>query len=149
MQSPYIALLRGINLASRNRLPMKTLEKMFSDAGCDGVRSYIQSGNVFFRANKTLAGKLSNHIAAQILESFGFRVPVILRTAEQIAETVKGNPFANNEAMTDMLHVIFLPTNLAKNELLLSTMTVSFRTNSLYVELRSIFVFQPALHARN
>jgi len=108
MPDSYVALLRGINLASRNRLPMKTLEKMFSDAGCDRVRSYIQSGNVFFRANKTLAGKLSNHIAAQILESFGFRIPVILRTAEQMAETVKGNPFLQNEAMTDMLHVMFL-----------------------------------------
>jgi uncharacterized protein (DUF1697 family) len=87
---------------------MKTLEKMFSDAGCDGVRSYIQSGNVLFRANKTLAGKLSNHIKAQILESFGFRIPVILRSAEQMAETVNGNPFVNDEAMTDMLHVMFL-----------------------------------------
>jgi uncharacterized protein (DUF1697 family) len=108
MQTSYVALLRGINLASKNRLPMKTLEKMFSDAGCDGVRSYIQSGNVLFRANKTLAGKLSNHIKAQILESFGFRIPVILRSAEQMAETVNGNPFVNDEAMTDMLHVMFL-----------------------------------------
>lgn len=87
---------------------MKTLEKMFSDAGCYGVRSYIQSGNVFFRVNKTLAGNLSSHIAAQILERVGFRIPVILRSAEQMAETVNGNPFVNNEAMTDMLHVMFL-----------------------------------------
>ena len=108
MQTSYVALLRGINLASRNRLPMKTLEKMFKDAGCDGVRSYIQSGNVFFRANRTLAGKLSNQIAAKILQSFGFRIPVILRSAEQMAETVKGNPFVNNEAMAEVLHVMFL-----------------------------------------
>jgi uncharacterized protein (DUF1697 family) len=87
---------------------MKTLEKMFSDAGCSEVRSYVQSGNIVFRANKSLARKLSDQIAAQILQSFEFRVPVILRTTEQVAETVRNNPFIEKEGTTDILHVMFL-----------------------------------------
>jgi uncharacterized protein (DUF1697 family) len=87
---------------------MKTLEKMFSDAGCSEVRSYVQSGNIVFRANKSLARKLSDQIAAQILQSFGFRIPVILRTTEQMAETVRNNPFIKMGATTDILHVMFL-----------------------------------------
>jgi uncharacterized protein (DUF1697 family) len=87
---------------------MKTLEKMFRDAGCSEVRSYVQSGNIVFRANKSLARKLSDQIAAQILQSFGFRIPVILRTTEQMAETVRNNPFIKMGATTDILHVMFL-----------------------------------------
>ena len=45
-----IALLRGINVGGKNRLPMKDLAAMFVDAGCDGVRTYIQSGNIVFRS---------------------------------------------------------------------------------------------------
>ena len=50
-----IALLRGINVGGKNRLPMKDLAAMFVDAGCDDVRTYIQSGNVLFRTDPTLA----------------------------------------------------------------------------------------------
>jgi uncharacterized protein (DUF1697 family) len=42
----HVALLRGINLAGKNRLPMKDLAAMFTDAGCGSVTTYIQSGNV-------------------------------------------------------------------------------------------------------
>ena len=46
----HIALLRGINVGGRNALPMRHLVSMFEDAGCERVRTYIQSGNVVFEA---------------------------------------------------------------------------------------------------
>ena len=46
----HIALLRGINVGGKNILPMKDLVTIFSGAGCGDVRTYIQSGNVVFRA---------------------------------------------------------------------------------------------------
>jgi len=46
----YVALLRGVNLGGKNRLPMKDLATMFAEAGCTDVVTYIQSGNVVFRA---------------------------------------------------------------------------------------------------
>ena len=45
-----VALLRGINVGGRNKLPMADLAAMFREEGCDDVRTYIQSGNVVFRA---------------------------------------------------------------------------------------------------
>ena len=45
----HVALLRGINLRGR-RLPMKDLAALFREAGCNEVRTYIQSGNVVFEA---------------------------------------------------------------------------------------------------
>ena len=47
-----VALLRGINVGGKNRMPMKELVALFVDAGCEDVRTYIQSGNVLFRAGR-------------------------------------------------------------------------------------------------
>ncbi|HVV46517.1 MAG TPA: DUF1697 domain-containing protein, partial [Bryobacteraceae bacterium] len=45
-----VALLRGVNVGGRNKLPMRDLAEMFENAGCTNVRTFIQSGNVVFRA---------------------------------------------------------------------------------------------------
>jgi len=44
----------------------------------------------------------------KIEERFGFQVPVVLRTAEQLAQTVRNNPFLKNDPDEDTLHVLFL-----------------------------------------
>src|SRR5262252_3588663 len=48
----HVALLRGINLGAR-QIPMKKLAEIFAEAGCRDVKTYIQSGNVVFRAANT------------------------------------------------------------------------------------------------
>jgi uncharacterized protein (DUF1697 family) len=108
MPTPFIALLRGVNVGGKNKLPMKDLAAMFVAAGCADVQTYIQSGNVLFEANRSLAARLPDLIAARIAESFGYRTPVILRTADQLAEVVSSNPFIAAGADPDALHVLFL-----------------------------------------
>ena len=51
----HVALLRGINVGGKNRLPMKSLSALFTDAGCTDVQTFVQSGNVIFRATPNLA----------------------------------------------------------------------------------------------
>ncbi|MGH9388723.1 MAG: DUF1697 domain-containing protein, partial [Vicinamibacteria bacterium] len=53
-----MALLRGINLGGKNRLPMKDLAAMFTEGGCESVATYIQSGNVVFEASPALARRI-------------------------------------------------------------------------------------------
>ena len=81
-----VALLRGINVGGKNRLPMKELAAMFVDLGCDDVRTYIQSGNVLFRTAPTLGEDISSLISSSILSRFGYRVPVVTRTAQDLQE---------------------------------------------------------------
>ncbi len=76
-----IALLRGINVGGKNKLPMKDLAAMFHETGCSDVRTYIQSGNVLFRASPTLAENIPSLISESILSRFGYHVPVVTRTA--------------------------------------------------------------------
>ena len=58
--STYVAMLRGINVGGKHRLPMDDLRAMFEEAGCADVRTYIQSGNVVFRAGAALTGPQSS-----------------------------------------------------------------------------------------
>ena len=108
MTTPCIALLRGVNVGGKNKLSMKDLAAIFVAAGCGDVQTFIQSGNVVFKAGPGLAARLPGLVEAQIVEAFGIRTPVILRTADQLAEVVAGNPFLNAGAPTEALHVLFL-----------------------------------------
>ncbi len=67
----HIALLRGINVGGKNKMPMKDLAALLRDAGCDRVQSYIQSGNVVFQATPDLARRIPALIAKTISEGFG------------------------------------------------------------------------------
>lgn len=45
----YIALLRGINISGKNKIPMAELKSCFIELGCIDVFTYQGSGNVIFR----------------------------------------------------------------------------------------------------
>ena len=108
MPATYLALLRGINAGGKNKLLMRDLSEMFSNVGCEDVRTFIQSGNVVFRASPVLATGIPGLIAAGIAKSFGYRTPVVLRTAEQLGEVLRNNPVLKSGADEETLHVLFL-----------------------------------------
>ena len=45
----FVALLRGVNLAGRNKVSMPELRSALESLGLEDVVTYIQSGNVVFR----------------------------------------------------------------------------------------------------
>jgi uncharacterized protein (DUF1697 family) len=104
----YTARLRGINVGSKNKLPMKDLAALFRDAGCEHVQTYIQSGNVVFQAAPALAQRIPALIAKAISENFGYRVPVVARTADEFRQVAHDNPFLRSDADPRTLHVMFL-----------------------------------------
>ncbi|HEX2923153.1 MAG TPA: DUF1697 domain-containing protein [Chloroflexota bacterium] len=108
MSPTYIALLRGINVGGKNKLPMSELVQLFVEEGCSNVRSYIQSGNVVFSMDPTLVEPLSSRVTAAIAERYGYEVPILLRTTEQIGDVIRDNPFLQVGAAEDTLHVLFL-----------------------------------------
>lgn len=91
-----VALLRGINLGKR-QLKMEDLRTIAADLGLDQPRTYIASGNLLFRSDQSetvlkrmLESALANHMSA--------RVEVMIRTADELAETVMANPFASEDS---------------------------------------------------
>jgi len=110
-----VALLRGINVGGKHRLPMKVLAALFADAGCDHVRTYIQSGNVVYRARPLVATGVAEQVAGAIERRFGFRAPVVCRTGAELREVVNANPFATAGADPKTLYVAFLAHTPASN----------------------------------
>jgi uncharacterized protein (DUF1697 family) len=108
MPATHLALLRGINVGGKNALAMKDLAALFAEAGSEDVRTYIQSGNVVFRASPDVAAGLARAIAEGIASRFGLRVPVVLRTADELRAVVEGNPYLASGIDADRLHVMFL-----------------------------------------
>jgi uncharacterized protein (DUF1697 family) len=116
--STYLSILRGINVSGQKMIKMDALKKMYESAGFTNVRTYIQSGNVVFES-KTQKN-LASLIGKKIKETFGFDVPVIIRTQKEMKAIVEQNPFLKDKNMElDKLHVTYLSEtpsteNLAK-----------------------------------
>jgi uncharacterized protein (DUF1697 family) len=101
----YVALLRGINLGSRNKVSMPDLRTLFTDLGAEDVTTYVQSGNVVFKTSGSQP-ELIHAIEERIKRDLGLSVTVLLRTKAQLATILAGNPFAKRKPTE--LHVTFL-----------------------------------------
>ena len=100
-----IVLLRGINVGGRNVLPMADLARHCAACGGEGVRTYIQSGNVVLTlegAEGEFAAALSDRIEA----GNGLRVPVVVLTGAELARALGAAPFP--DAAPGTVHYAFL-----------------------------------------
>jgi len=105
----YVALLRGINVGGNKRIKMDELRRSFEAVGCERVASYIQSGNLVFKASKPSAGELTRRIEERIESDFGHSVAVMLRTADEMKKMIASNPFLKERGIDlEKLHVAFL-----------------------------------------
>lgn len=107
-RSTYVALLRGINVGGRNRLPMDELARLFEGAACACVRTYIQSGNVVFAASPSVSLAARETVAAAVSARIGTDIPIVLRSVDELAQAVEANPFPGESQGTRILHVGFL-----------------------------------------
>lgn len=103
-----MALLRGINVGGKHKLPMADLVAIFSAAGCADVRTYIQSGNVVFVAGAATAKRVPSVVSERIAADFGMKVPVVVRSAAELSKVPDDNPYLKAGANPDHLHVAFL-----------------------------------------
>lgn len=108
MPTTHIALLRGINVGGKNKLPMANLRAIFESLGCESVQTYIQSGNVLFNAKPALIKTLADNVSKQIKSELNLTVPVILRTANQLKKTIDACPFADRANADRLVHIFFL-----------------------------------------
>jgi uncharacterized protein (DUF1697 family) len=105
----YISILRGINVSGHKMIKMKALQELYERLGFRNVRTYIQSGNVVFENKPSETGVLEKMISGEILESFGFEVPVIVLEKEELINILSHNAFIRdrNEDIS-RLHVTIL-----------------------------------------
>ena len=104
----YIALLRGVNVGGKNKLPMKSLAALCEAHGCSAVQTYIQSGNIVFKAAAKSAAAFPRALKEEIKKNFGFETTIILRTVDEVRTVTESNPYLTPGVDTKFLHVTFL-----------------------------------------
>ena len=103
----YIALLRGINVSGQNKIPMAELRELLTNSELANVQTYIQSGNVIFQSseeNKTiLAATIHNAIELH----FGFKVPVLVLSPEELKRIFDDCPFSKEKKENSYFTMLF------------------------------------------
>lgn len=138
----YIAFLRGINVGSGRKVPMADLKKLCESLGLKNVQTYIQSGNLVFElAQPEPISELEARLQKAFSETFGFEIPVLIRTAEEWAESVAQNPFLKEEnADIDRLHLTCLK-ELPSPGLVEKIKTFQFLPDRYEIIGRDVFIF--------
>jgi uncharacterized protein (DUF1697 family) len=92
----YVALVRAVNVTGTGMLPKEKLKAMGEAAGFDNCRTFINSGNLLFTTGLAEAA-VKRRIEEKVADHFGKAVPVYVRSAREMAEAVKRNPFADDK----------------------------------------------------
>jgi uncharacterized protein (DUF1697 family) len=102
----HVALLRGVNVGGRNRLPMADLREAVASLGHRDVATYVQSGNVVLTSDEPDPLALATALAAAVERRCGVRADVVVLTRAELARVVAGNPFPDEDDPKH-LHVVF------------------------------------------
>jgi uncharacterized protein (DUF1697 family) len=95
----WVALLRAVNLGSRNKVPMARLRRALEEGGYENVRTVIASGNVVFERARPSA----RAIEQLLVDEFGVDTTVLLRSAAQIRALAAADPFGGENAYVAFL----------------------------------------------
>jgi uncharacterized protein (DUF1697 family) len=92
----YISILRGINVSGQRPIKMEALRKSYENLGFHNVTTYVQSGNVVFSVKNAKPGELAKKISREIEKDWGFDVPVIVLSVDQLKQIIADNPLAKD-----------------------------------------------------
>jgi uncharacterized protein (DUF1697 family) len=112
----YVALLRGVNVG-QNLLKMERLRELCTQIGMKNVRTYVQSGNVVFEADRS-ASKWKQALEKKLAGETRLPVTVLVRTCAEMNQVMAGNPYVNEKGIdTARLAVVFLQKEPSKEAL--------------------------------
>ncbi len=100
----YIAFLRGINVGGQKKIKMVDLRELFESLGFQNVQSYIQSGNVVFTSEGEV---FASKIEKAILDSYGWEVPVFVRTPSEIEDVLSQCPFDDDKKVKSYFSLLY------------------------------------------
>jgi uncharacterized protein (DUF1697 family) len=114
----YISLLRGINVAGKNLIKMSSLKELFEQLGFESVTTYLQSGNAVFSCKETDKAEIGTKITNKIFKIFGYNVPVLVLTPEELRNLKEECPFINQPDMDpSFFHVTLMHTAVTADHL--------------------------------
>jgi uncharacterized protein (DUF1697 family) len=110
--TPHVALLRGINVGGKNLISMPDLEECFRALGYSDVGSYINTGNVVFRASPTDTRHIEATIERELEGRFPQQIRTLVRTLDQMESLVAEIETTWPGPTDDKQNVIFLASEI-------------------------------------
>lgn len=104
----YVALLRGINVGGKAKVPMQTLRELLAAMGGTGIRTHLQSGNAVFTHEDTDPQRLADALQQALADELGLTITCMVRTAEDLRRVVAANPFDMTGVNGSRFLVVFL-----------------------------------------
>jgi uncharacterized protein (DUF1697 family) len=112
----FVALFSGINVGGNRIVRMAELRAFFEGLGFAAVQSYVQSGNVVFRAAEGDAAALARRIEDAFEAKWGFRSRIMVRDADWFARRVAENPYPEVAGEPKKLHLYVLERRPTEEE---------------------------------
>lgn len=105
----YISLLRGINVGGKKPIKMKALEELYEKIGFKNITTYLQSGNLVFRADSRALVEMEEIIKDEIKRTYDYDVEVMVFNGLGFKNKMMKNPFLRDETKEETyFHVSFL-----------------------------------------
>jgi uncharacterized protein (DUF1697 family) len=89
----HIALLRGVNAAGNRQVTADELTALLGELGHADVRNGPKAGDLVFTSGEQTGAELQTQIETALMDRFGLRTDVYVRTAEAWRAMVAANPF--------------------------------------------------------
>jgi uncharacterized protein (DUF1697 family) len=105
----FIALLRGVNVSGQKKMPMVEVRKMMTSIGFNDVQTYVQSGNIIFGSELNSTEEMEGLIHTAIENTFGYDVPVLVKSVSEIKDVIAKNPYNNeNDLAQNRVYFVLL-----------------------------------------
>jgi len=103
----HIALLRAINLAGHNAVPMADLRDLLTRLGFRDVRSLLQTGNLVFQSDGSAGARLERLLEVEAKKRLRLETDFFVRSRQEWRTVIKRNPFPR-EAQSDPAHLVVM-----------------------------------------
>jgi len=124
----YVAFLRGINVGGHHKVPMKDLKFLLEKNNYKNVTTLLNSGNIIFDEDEAFAEEIQQQLSCMLEEKFGFSIPTLVKTKNEIITILEHNPFLSVSLNKDLkLYVSFVFDPLPKKINLKDLETESFK----------------------
>ena len=137
----YIALLRGINVSGQKKIKMADLKVSLEALNFKDVVTYIQSGNIVFKSEINAIPELERQIHDKILKDFGFEVPVLIKTPEELNYAIHNNPFERDDKYDPKLFAVVFLKDKPKAENIAKLKTYDYSPEAYVLKDKIIYFY--------
>jgi uncharacterized protein (DUF1697 family) len=106
----YVALLRGVNVGTANRLSMADLRDVFERLGYPDARTLLQSGNVVFESVHALKPADATAIEQEIASRTSAHARVLIVSAKRFLAIAAANPLLEIADNPSVMAITFVET---------------------------------------